>query len=148
MPFYSNYGYHPRLDLLSSSTHSNLAADDFAQQLWQIQDSLKFQLQIIQESYKTIVDKFRNEALILKSEIWLLQQNSKTKRPSDKLDYRRLGPFVFQKQINSMAYCFGLPPCMKVHRVFYVYLLEPYSELSIQYTIIIIILSRYDGSWT
>ena len=90
-PFYSNYGFHPKLDLLSSSANSNPAADDFARKLSQIQDILKLQLQATQESYKTSADKFHNQALVfyIRDKVGLLWRNIKTKRPCDKLDYRK-----------------------------------------------------------
>ena len=62
--------------------------------------------------------------------MWLLRRNIKTKRPCEKLDYRRLGPFVVQKEINHVAYRLELPATMKVHPVFHVSLLEPYRESS------------------
>ena len=76
-------------------------------------------------------DKFRNEAPTFKigDKVWLLRRNIKTKQPCDKLDYQRLRPFVIQKQINPMAYRLELRAAMKVHPVFRVSLLEPYSEL-------------------
>ncbi len=101
-------------------------------QLSEIQATLKLQLQAAQESYKAFADKYRNEAPTLKvgSKVWLLRRNIKTKRPCDKLDYRRLGPFIIEKQINPVAYRLELPTIMKVHPVFHVSLLEPYRESS------------------
>ena len=69
-PFFSNYGYHPKLDLLSSSTNNNSAAKGFMTQLSELQTTLTLQLQTAQESYKEAADKFR-----------------KSKWPCDKLDY-------------------------------------------------------------
>jgi hypothetical protein len=129
-PFFSNYGYHPKLDLLSPSMHSNPAAEGFAKQLSELQAMLRLQLQTAQESYKATADKFRNEAPTFKigDKVWLLRRNIKTKRPCDKLDYRRLGPFFIQKKINLVAYRLELSATMKVHPVFHVSLLEPYRE--------------------
>ncbi len=58
-PFYSNYGYHPKLEMLSLSANSNPAADDFAWELSHIQDVLKFQLQTVQQSFKTYAKKLQ-----------------------------------------------------------------------------------------
>ena len=63
--------------------------------------------------------------------VWLLRWNLKTYRPSDKLDYRRLGPFQVIKQINKVAYRLDLPPSIKIHPIFHVSLLELYKESSI-----------------
>ena len=60
--------------------------------------------------------------------MWLLRRNIKTKRPCDKLDYRILGPFIVQNQINLIAYRLELPATMKIHPIFHVSLLEPYRE--------------------
>jgi hypothetical protein len=48
-----------------------------------------------------------------------------TSRPSDKLDFKRLGKFKILEKISSHAYKLDLPHTMKVHPVFHVSLLEP-----------------------
>lgn len=58
----------------------------------------------------------------------LLRRNIKTTRPSDKLDYRKLGPFSIVKAHGPNAYLLELPPSLsRLHPVFNVNLLEPYS---------------------
>jgi hypothetical protein len=129
-PFFANYGYHPKLDLLGTSKDENPAAEDFAKHLMEIQTTLKLQLQVAQDSYKASADKFRKNAPAFQNgdKVWLLRRNIKTTRPCDKLDYRRLGPFCIQEQINPVAYWLKLATSMKVHPVFHVSLLEAYSE--------------------
>ena len=61
-PFFANYGYHPKLDLLNPMANNNPAAEGFAKQLSELQATLRLQLQTAQESYKASADKFRNEA--------------------------------------------------------------------------------------
>ena len=87
-------------------------------------------MQTAHESYKATADKFWKEAPTFKigDIVWLLRQIIKTKRPCDKLDYRRLELFVIEKQINLVAYRLELPAAMKVYLVFHVSLLEPYRE--------------------
>ena len=132
-PFYANYGYHPKLDLLSTSRHNNPTAEEFTKHLSQLQATLKLQLQTAQASYKTSADEFRKKSPTFQvgDKVWPLRRNIKTNRPCDKLDYRRLGPFSIQKQINPVAYRLELPLFIKVHPVFHVSLLEPYKESAI-----------------
>ena len=74
-PFFANYGYHPKLDMLNPVANNNPAAEGFAKQLSELQATLRLQLQIAQESYKASTDKFRNEAPTFKigDKVWLLR---------------------------------------------------------------------------
>jgi hypothetical protein len=49
----------------------------------------------------------------------------KTTHPSNKLDYKLIGPYPILKKIGSKVYKLELPPSMKIHPVFYLSLLEP-----------------------
>jgi len=60
--------------------------------------------------------------------VWLLRCNIKTSQSCNKLDYRKIGPFHIEKQINIVTYILNLPTSMKIHLVFYVSLLETYRE--------------------
>ncbi|KAI5888428.1 uncharacterized protein SCHCODRAFT_02513229, partial [Schizophyllum commune H4-8] len=52
-------------------------------------------------------------------------RNIKTKRPTKKLDYKRLGPFTVEKKVGSHAYRLKLPKTMsRIHPVFHVSLLH------------------------
>lgn len=62
------------------------------------------------------------------SSVWLLQKNIRTTRPSEKLDYKRLGPFKIIKKILTYAYKLDLPRNMKVHPVFDVSMLKPVAS--------------------
>ena len=110
--------------------NNNTVAEGCVKQLSDLQTTLKLQLQIAQEAYKTSANRFRNKAPIfrIRDKVWLLRRNIKTKRPCDKLDYWSLGPFIVQKQINPLAHRLELPAAMKVHLVFHVSLLESYQE--------------------
>jgi hypothetical protein len=59
--------------------------------------------------------------------VWLSHRNIKTNRPSEKLDYRKLGPFQIVSKRGNAAYQLRLPCTMsRLHPVFNVSLLEPY----------------------
>ena len=57
--------------------------------------------------------------------VYLLRRNIKTTRPSDKLDYVKIGPFRIQEQTGKVNYQLELPKGMRIHPVFHVSLLEP-----------------------
>ena len=52
-----------------------------------------------------------------------LLRNVKTKRPSEGLDYKKLGPFKVREQVGPVNYRLKLPRTMKIHNTFYVSLL-------------------------
>src|SRR5262249_46231795 len=60
------------------------------------------------------------------NQVWLLRRNVTTTRPSDKLDYKRLGPFAITAKVGNAAFRLQLPSSMKIHPVFHVSLLEPF----------------------
>jgi hypothetical protein len=58
-----------------------------------------------------------------------LRRNIKTKRPSDKLDHLRLGPFKIEEKLGPVSYRLKLPYSVrKLHPVFHISLLEPAPE--------------------
>ena len=132
-PFFANSGHYPRFDQFQLSTSKNPAAEDLAIPLLEIQKDMKTKLLEAQERQKRNADKSRKQhpPIRVGDKVWLLRRNLKTHRPSDKLDYRRLGPFSIIKQINEVAYRLELPPSMKIHPVFHVSLLEPYKHSTI-----------------
>jgi hypothetical protein len=58
------------------------------------------------------------------NKVYLLRKNIKTKRPNDKLDYKKLGPFKIDKRIGSVNYKLKLPKTIEIYPVFYILLLE------------------------
>jgi hypothetical protein len=55
-------------------------------------------------------------------------RNMKTKRPSKKLDHKKIGPVKILKKIGTRAFRVELPTTIEVHNVFHVSLLEPYRK--------------------
>ena len=60
-----------------------------------------------------------------KDKVYLLQRNIKTKKPSDKLDFKRLGLFRIKKVVERLDCELELPRGSQLHLVFYILLLEP-----------------------
>ena len=57
--------------------------------------------------------------------IYLLIKNLKSKRPSRKLDYIKVGPFLIKEVKGAINYKLNLPTDTKIHPVFYILLLKP-----------------------
>lgn len=77
---------------------------------------------------KKYYDNHHREGPDLKEgeKVYLLRRNIKTKRPSNKLDYLRLGPFKIEEKLGLVNYRLKLPESMqKLHTVFHISLLEP-----------------------
>ena len=73
------------------------------------------------------VNSKRIKGLSLKEgdKVYLVQRNIKTKRLSNKLDYKKLRPFPITQVISKTNYRLSLPITMKIHPVFHISLLEP-----------------------
>ena len=56
--------------------------------------------------------------------VYLLQQNIKTKRPSNKLDFKRLESFKIKKVVGKLDYKLELSKRLQLYLVFYIVLLE------------------------
>ena len=128
-PYYLNYGFHPRFDFLPRREPTIApAADDFARHLAEISEEAQIELQRAQDLQVKYANQHRLPAPNLKigDKVWLLRRNVKTARPSDKLDFKRLGPFSIEAQINPVAFKLKLPEQLKIHPVFHVSLLEPH----------------------
>lgn len=57
--------------------------------------------------------------------VYLARKNIKTKRPSDKLDYKQIGPFKVKRKISDTNYELSPPRSMQIHPIFHISLLEP-----------------------
>ncbi len=57
--------------------------------------------------------------------MYLLCKNIIIKRPNDKLDFKKLGPFVISRKISDSNYKLSLLKIMKIHPIFYISLFEP-----------------------
>jgi hypothetical protein len=129
-PFFSNYGFHPKLDLepdIHVDHPEEGQAHHLIDHLNEIHDFAKNEMTFAQDRQQEYADKHRLPTLAyLPGEpVWLNAKNLQTNRPSQKLDYKSHGPFPIIKEVGKYAYELELPPTMNVHPVFHVSLLEP-----------------------
>ena len=75
------------------------------------------------------VNKERSKGLDFKERgiAYLLRRNIKTRRLSDKLDYKKLRLFKIKKKLELVTYKLVLPKDIRIYSVFYIVLLEKVS---------------------
>lgn len=133
-PFFANFGYHPTLELSISERSTNPSASSIAENLKIIHEELRAELNQANETTSEYYNRRHLPSPHFKigDLVWLLRRNIKTTRPSDKLDYRRIGPFKILDTRGDVSYLLDLPPSLsRLHPVFHVSLLEPYHDPSI-----------------
>jgi hypothetical protein len=128
-PFYANYGFNPRADFLAlaGTGEASSTATTNIEKISLAQEYLQRNLERAREDAKRFADKNRiDNPFKVGDMVWLLRRNIKTKRPCDKLDHRRLGPFSIIEKINQVAFKLELPVHFRIHPVFQCSLLEKY----------------------
>jgi hypothetical protein len=128
-PFENNYGYNPTMREGTEvpgppqALHTSMKLKELHQHL---HDELAF-LNVRMTHY---ANKKRLKGPTLKEgdKVYLLRRNIKTKRPSDKLDWKKIGPFKIKKKLSDYNYELQLPAKARIHPVFHVSLLEPAPE--------------------
>jgi hypothetical protein len=60
-----------------------------------------------------------------RDKIYLFKRNINTKRPSNKLDYKKLEFFKINKVVELVNYYFELLKTMNIYSIFYILLLKP-----------------------
>ncbi|QRV81062.1 Retrotransposable element Tf2 protein [Ceratobasidium sp. AG-Ba] len=120
--FETVYGLHPKWDLVDLEVNAPNAANmaDSMQEIWdEAIASMEF------HRSKEITPKREYK---VGDKVWLVGQNITTRRPSKKLDNKKLGPFVISEKISSHVYRLELPKTMRTHNVFHINLLTPFTE--------------------
>lgn len=72
------------------------------------------------------VNTKRIKKLILKEKdnIYFFRRNIKTKQPSDKLNYKKIGLFRILQKLSKISYKLSLSLIIRIHFVFYISLFE------------------------
>ena len=127
-PHYARYGYEPeayngQYETTNLSEEGLITVTPWKHIVETLQDEIDFQNFHRRQYY----DNKRQVEPSLKrgDEVYLLWWNIKTKRPSSKLDYKKLGPFKITKRINDITYKLKLPDTMKIYNTFHISLLKP-----------------------
>jgi hypothetical protein len=127
-PFFANYGYTPTAydTPLIDKAHAQQAIAKI-DEIKALHEELATDIKFMAQRAAIYYDRRHSMGPELKEgdKVYLLRKNVRTKRPSDKLDHKKLGPFKIDKKIGSVNYKLKLPETMKVHPVFHISLLEP-----------------------
>ena len=130
-PFRANYGFQ------SITVYEFKGLQAVAQKavievsnLTQLHEELNKEIEFLNHRSFYHYNKYRLEGPNLRKgdHVYLLRKNLKTKRPSDKLDYKKFGPFFIKRCIKNTSYKLQLLSSMKIHSVFHILLLEPAPE--------------------
>jgi hypothetical protein len=131
-PFFANLGYHPRpsfdlVDTTQETIQVNPEAQELAARFQEIQQIVKEEMTYAQARQQDNADQRRLPAPSYQvgDQVWLNSRNIITRRPSVKLDHKRIGPFEIIALIGKYACRLRLPTTMQIHDVFHVRLLEP-----------------------
>ena len=94
--------------------------------LKELHEELSAELAFLAKRMAKFANKGRSEGLDFKEGgiAYLLRRNIKTRRLSDKLDFKKLGLFRIEKKLGPVIYKLTLPKDIKIHPVFHVALLE------------------------
>jgi hypothetical protein len=124
-PFFTCYGFHPRLTVSNEEDDLVPAAENHTKFLRKGFEEVTSSLNLANEKIKEFYDRRHRETPDFKvgDKVWLSHENISSDRPSRKLSHRRLGPYPIIAKVGSHAYKLALPHSMKIHPVFHVSLL-------------------------
>lgn len=136
-PFHLNYGKHPRtpysVDRPAVTSHASDKSPAALAKAEYIREHLikaKNSLVAAQQRYKAYADK-RTQPMEFEIEqpVLLSSKNIRLKSPgTGKLLPKYIGPFKVLQKVGRQAYKLDLPEHFRMHDVFHVSLLEPYSD--------------------
>ena len=127
-PFLATKGYNPRInfdaiDLSADSMREKIAnstAKLIVNCMEEVWDLMQEEMTKLQAKQAVVANHYWKELPVYKIEdmIWLSTRNIKTKRPSEKLDYKIIGPYKIKELIRS-SYQLKLSYTIKIHDVFH-----------------------------
>jgi hypothetical protein len=135
VPHFANLGRYPRMSWTTISTdgRSNEAILQ-ATHMQRMHNTMSKDIKWAEQKMKRYYDMKREDAPTLQKgeRVYLLRRtpgsktfNIKTKRPSDKFDAVKYGPFRIVKKLENDNYQLQLPARMRIHPIFHISLLEP-----------------------
>ena len=116
---FANYGQDPlwQFDLTANSGKAPERRDarQTATKMKEIAEYLQAEILRAQQRHQEQADRRQAPALAFRigDRVWLNAQNITTQRPSQKLDYRRIGPYGITKVVSPYTYKIDFPATVK-----------------------------------
>jgi hypothetical protein len=126
-PFYANHGTHPNIERDPRGVKPVAAkAHISVEKLQSLHKMLKQELQRISKKTIKYANKKRSEGPDFQEgeKVYILRKNIKTRRPSDKLDHTKIGPYKIKRKLGPVTFEMELPEGMNIYPVFHKSLLE------------------------
>ena len=133
-PFFVNKGHHPRVHAAQRPRPlrglNNESVTEFAETMTKIHEEVKAHLEHVNLTTKRNVDKHWRlpTNYNLGDLVWLSSANIPSDRPSRKLDYKFLGPYVVVEKVGSSAYKIKTPGRSTRHATFNETLLKKHNK--------------------
>ena len=125
--FFANYKFKSKT-LKKSCEFTQLTQKAMLQikQLQLLQKELQKNIQFLSKCMTLYANKKRDRKSTFKerNKVYLLRQNIKTKRSSNKLNHTKLKSYKILEIKESINYKLNLLTFMKIHLIFYIYLLK------------------------
>jgi hypothetical protein len=126
-PFFANHGRHPQLATTRLPGPETPTTIIDVTNILQLHKDMAKQVNKVNLKTQERRQKKSKMAPQLKEgdKVYLLTKNLKTKRPSQKLDHKKVGPFRIKRVKGLVDFELDLPKGTRIHPVFYISLLEP-----------------------
>ena len=124
-PSFANYGVNPEYQPIGHLMQGKITSPE---DMSQLHDTLQAEMMEAPLRHKEYYDTGRKPDPSLQSGdmVWLLPRNIPRTRPCKKLDSKKIGPFKILAKIGGSAYKLDLPPSMRIHNTFHIFILELY----------------------
>ena len=129
LPFFANYGYHPRMGTEPHRHTKVEVADDFTMRMKHIYKEAQSALVKAKEEMKCYADYHRGEPLKYQvgDKVWLETEHLKLTRPSKKLSEKHISPYPIIEIKSSSAIQLKLPHTIKIHPIVNISHVRPYK---------------------